>query len=369
MFIVRFIIIINLILNLYSYNDPVIYKDENITLNNRTQQIHTLEVDLEEPGVSITNALSFSKIYGFEKTSVMVKDNGAIAGVNGMFYTMYGHHIGLLVKDKKIVSKANNYTPVVAFLESGETFIGDINTEVKIKRKDDNNNIIVSTMNDGANDETWVLYSDIYGNSNRITRKSINYVIEDNRVIDKVITTEPVDIPRNGYVLSRVTEDTDKYDLLKVNEMVEIDTVYTPDIGPVKEAFQSGGWLVKDSVNVAKDYEPLMGNTRIPNPRTILGITKDNKLIIKVIDGRQPNHSYGVTGKNCADLMLKEGCINAVYLDGGASSTMVYENKVVNSPSNKEERKVAHSIVVKYETNIISRIFSKIRNFARNFIK
>jgi exopolysaccharide biosynthesis protein len=327
-------------------------------------------VDLEEPGVSITNALSFSKIYGFEKTSIMVKDNdGAIAGVNGMFYTMYGHHIGLMVKDKKIVSKANNYTPVVAFLESGETFIGDMNTEMKIKKKDDNNSIIVSTMNDGANEETWVLYSDIYGNSTRITRKSINYVIDNNRVIDKLVTSEPVDIPRNGYVLSRVTEDTDKYDLLEINEVVEIETTYTPYIGPVQEAFQSGGWLVKDSINVAKDYEPLMGNTRIPNPRTILGVTKDNRLILKVIDGRQPDYSYGVTGKICGDLMLKEGCINAVYLDGGASSTMVYEGKVVNSPSNKEERKVAHSILVKYETNIINRIFSKIKNFARNIMK
>ncbi|GMQ59583.1 hypothetical protein AN1V17_39800 [Vallitalea sediminicola] len=367
--IIRFIIVINLILSLSSYNVPVVYNNENITINNKTQQVHTLEVDLNDPGVTINNVLSFSKIYGFEKTSVMVKDNEAVAGVNGMFYTMYGHHIGLLVKDKKIITKANDYTPIVAFLQSGETFIGDIKTEIRINMKDNNNSIVIKTMNDAADDETWVLYSSIYGNSTRITRKSINYVIDNNKVVEKLITNEPVDIPSNGYVLSRVTEDSDKYDLMEINETVVIETTYTPSIGPVEEAFQSGGWLVKDSVNIAKEYEPLMGNTRIPNPRTILGITKDNRLIIKVIDGRQPDYSYGVTGKNCGDIMLKEGCVNAVYLDGGASSTMVYENKVVNSPSNKEERKVAHSIVVKYKTNIISKIFYKIRTFIHNFLQ
>lgn len=360
MFIIKLMTIINIILSLFSTNEPVVYTSEDLTLDKRIQQVHTLEVDLNNPSVSVINALSFGKIYGFEKTSVMVKDNEAIAGFNGMFYNIYGHHIGLLVKNYKIVTKPYDYTPVIAFLKSGKVFIGELNTQIKVKSK--SNTIIIDSMNDVAYGGKWVLYSSIYGNSTRITRDSINYIINNNKVIKKLITNEPVKIPKNGFVLSKVTVNNDNK-ILKVNEEVEIETIYTPEIGDVKEAFQSGGWLVKDSVNVAKNYEVLMGNTMIPNPRTILGVTNDNKLIIKVIDGRQPNYSYGVTGKTCAKIMLDEGCINAVYLDGGASSTMVYKDKVVNSPSNKEERKVAHSLVINYERNMFKELLTKLKNW------
>lgn len=51
-----------------------------------------------------------------------------------------------------------------------------------------------------------------------------------------------------------------------------------------------------------------------------------------VIDGRQVD-SLGATLKNVQDIMLQYGAYNAFNLDGGASSTLVYNNKVVNHPS------------------------------------
>lgn len=357
---VRFIALINLCLSIFSYNEPVIYNSESRTLDGMTQHVHTLEVDMNDPFVTVRNALSFSKIYGFEETSVMVNDNEAVAGINGTFYTIYGHHLGLLVKDGEIATMAKDYSPVVAFLESGDVYIGDMNTEVKVRSE--SSTVIVDTMNDAAFDEKWVLYSNIYGNTTRITRKSINYIIDNNKIVDKVITDDPIDITEGSYILSRVTDNPDIYDLFDVDDEVQIEIVYNPDKGKIREAFQTGGWLVKDSINVAKDYEPLMGNTGILNPRTILGVTKDNRIIMKVVDGRQPNYSYGITGKTCAEIMLEEGCINAVYLDGGASSTMVYNEKVVNSPSMNTERKVAHSIIVDYDRNDFLFMIDKIKD-------
>lgn len=356
--IIRLISLINILVILFSYNDPIIYTNESVILNGMNQKVHTLEVDINNPAISIQNALSFDKIYGFEETSVMVNDHQAVGGVNGTFYTIYGHHIGLLIKEGEIVTMAKQYSPVVAFLESGNVYIGDMNTDITVQGE--SANIIVDTMNDAAFEEKWVLYSNIYGNSSRITRKSINYVIKEDKVIDKIITDKPIDIEKDTYVLSRVTQTPEKYDILDINEKVKIQYNYNPSIGSINEAFQSGGWLVRDSINVAKDVEPLMGDTRILNPRTILGVTKDNKIIMKVIDGRQPNYSYGITGKTCADIMIDEGCINAVYLDGGASSTMVYKGKVVNSPSN-EERKVAHSIIIKYRENYFLKMIKIIK--------
>ncbi len=67
-------------------------------------------------------------------------------------------------------------------------------------------------------------------------------------------------------------------------------------------------------------------------PRTAIGQTKDGTILMLVIDGRQSS-SIGATLKNVQDIFLKYGAYNAFNLDGGASTTMVYDGKVVNSPS------------------------------------
>ncbi|MEG0873121.1 MAG: phosphodiester glycosidase family protein [Clostridia bacterium] len=67
-------------------------------------------------------------------------------------------------------------------------------------------------------------------------------------------------------------------------------------------------------------------------PRTAIGQRKDGAILMLVIDGRQ-KASLGATLKNVQDIFLQHGAYNAFNLDGGASSTMVYDNKLVNNPS------------------------------------
>ncbi len=67
-------------------------------------------------------------------------------------------------------------------------------------------------------------------------------------------------------------------------------------------------------------------------PRTAIGQKKDGTILMLVIDGRQSD-SLGATLKNVQDIFLQYGAYNAFNLDGGASTTMVYNHKLVNSPS------------------------------------
>lgn len=68
------------------------------------------------------------------------------------------------------------------------------------------------------------------------------------------------------------------------------------------------------------------------HPRSAIGQRKDGAILMLVIDGRQVD-SLGATLKNVQDILLQYGAYNAFNLDGGASSTLVYNNKVVNHPS------------------------------------
>lgn len=71
------------------------------------------------------------------------------------------------------------------------------------------------------------------------------------------------------------------------------------------------------------------------HPRTAIGVTDDHKLLILVADGRNPSHSLGMKTTEVADLMIEYGAIDAINLDGGGSTTLVFADpspRLVNIP-------------------------------------
>lgn len=67
------------------------------------------------------------------------------------------------------------------------------------------------------------------------------------------------------------------------------------------------------------------------NPRTAIGQRSDGTVLMLVIDGRQVG-SIGVTIKKLQDIMLQYGAVNAANLDGGSSTVMYYNDKLINHP-------------------------------------
>jgi exopolysaccharide biosynthesis protein len=66
-------------------------------------------------------------------------------------------------------------------------------------------------------------------------------------------------------------------------------------------------------------------------PRTAIGQRQDGAVLMLVIDGRQIE-SIGATLKEVQDIMLEYGAYNAANLDGGSSTTMIYNGKLINKP-------------------------------------
>jgi exopolysaccharide biosynthesis protein len=77
-------------------------------------------------------------------------------------------------------------------------------------------------------------------------------------------------------------------------------------------------------------------------PRTIMGIDESGKkLFLLIADGRKPQHSRGLTMKECASLLLPYGCYQAMSCDQGGSSCMYVEKfGIVNRPGDGGERPV-----------------------------
>ena len=64
------------------------------------------------------------------------------------------------------------------------------------------------------------------------------------------------------------------------------------------------------------------------------------------VDGRSES-SGGIGLADLASLLLELGAVDAMNLDGGGSTTMFLDGKIVNKPSDKErERKVSDALLV-----------------------
>ena len=123
-----------------------------------------------------------------------------------------------------------------------------------------------------------------------------------------------------------------------------------------REAVGGRGVLLIDSVvGVDVDREGNAGFQGL-NPRTAAGIArvgKTQRLLLAVIDGRQPGYSVGMTLRQTAELLQSLGAQRAINLDGGGSSTMVVRDqltgavRVRNTPSDStRERPVGNALAV-----------------------
>lgn len=97
------------------------------------------------------------------------------------------------------------------------------------------------------------------------------------------------------------------------------------------QIFSFGPALVTDGeVSVADGDE--VARSMTSNPRTAIGQIGSLHYAFVVTDGRT-EESAGLSLVQLADLMLEIGCETAYNLDGGGSSTMVFQGEVVNNPT------------------------------------
>ena len=113
----------------------------------------------------------------------------------------------------------------------------------------------------------------------------------------------------------------------------------------VRDAVEFGPFLI---VNGNPSFIQGNGGYGI-HPRTAIGQRKDGIVLFLVVDGRRID-SMGAGMKDLTDIMIKYGAYNAANLDGGNSSVLVINNKIVNRPINwdnlEQTRPIADGFIV-----------------------
>jgi hypothetical protein len=134
-----------------------------------------------------------------------------------------------------------------------------------------------------------------------------------------------------------------------VGENVTARLILRPQWGGVTDAIGGGPLIVKNGVPVFRALEDFTTyQLSLRHPRTGVGQRPDGTLIFVAVDGRQPGYSTGMTNFELAQTLVRLGAVTASALDAGGSTTMAFDGKLLNRPSDRPERAVSDSLMVFY---------------------
>jgi hypothetical protein len=128
---------------------------------------------------------------------------------------------------------------------------------------------------------------------------------------------------------------------LELGELIKLSTATVPDLRGATLALSGGPILVQG----AKAQRVSSNKAGQRHPRTAFGWNEKYFFFVQV-DGRQPDLSVGMTLRELAAYMVGLGCQEAMNLDGGASSTLWLNGRVMNSPSSGHERPIGNCLAV-----------------------
>ena len=127
-------------------------------------------------------------------------------------------------------------------------------------------------------------------------------------------------------------------------------TALTVTLTPADPAWNDVAYAVGSLYSLVENGRAASGLPAGAAPRTAVGQRSDGSLIFYTIDGRKSGHSIGATMDQVARRMIELGCVTALGLDGGGSTTLAVTRPTdtlaerINQPSDRVERSVSNQI-------------------------
>lgn len=304
---------------------------------------HILQVD-PKAGFVLKPVLSNGAVQGLETLTAISAGARALAAVNGSYFAPNGEIIGLLKIDGEIISTPETPRTAVGIFADGHIAFDQVTWQGNVELP--GGRVALSAVNRERGENELILYTGYFGASTGTNTAGTEVVVAaDGRVV--AVSRGNTPIKAGTVVLSGHGEAAKTLAGLKTGDIVSIFQTLGPTWDQAVSALGAGPMLVKDgSVFLTTKVEEFGSDVAGGRaPRTALGITKEGNLLLVVVDGRQAT-SGGLTLLELALFMQELGAVDAMNLDGGGSSELVVNDKVMNKPSDGRERKVGDALVI-----------------------
>ena len=311
---------------------------------------HLVRVDPAAPGVSIDYQ---SKQYVPQRDTVsgLLAQDRAIAGVNGGFFDISdtGAPLGVGVDRQRgfLHASLRTWNNAFYFDPKGVPRIGKLRVDAQI---DQFPQLEITNVNSPRVRVASIgIYSPAWGRTSGYSitdgqRRFVRMVVvQDGRVVANTTTLNAGKLI-DGVVLVGRGPGAAALKQMRVGSLASVRWTL-PGAGPM---------AISGEKVLLRDGRTRVQNDRELHPRTAVGIDRDTgKILLLAIDGRQ-RFSRGYTLVELARMLRSLGAEDALNLDGGGSTTIVGlgrggERKVLNSPSDGQQRHIPDAIGVHYD--------------------
>jgi len=330
---------------------PVTNEARKVSYGSSSTTAQLIWADLSTPGVKVEPVVANGKLLTTASLSAIAERvrtprTEVLAAVNGAFFdpagTGYGGSnvfFGILELNGEYI-KTGGGTIVMGFNAENKVKMGQPNPRIRMSREGDAERYrmpldIWSINHTFNNSDEKVIYTTYYGATTPAESKTS--IVVRNGVVTQVVNG-PGPIYSDGFTLATRTTMT----TYEVGDKVEYYITYADEEWADYPTKIAGGQIIVENSKIRTDYAEQGANDvkilQNSAPRSFIGVTADNKLFIGTVPG--------ATVAQLAEIALNLGAVNAMNLDGGASSSLYLNGNYITPPG----RDLVVAVAITYAT-------------------
>jgi hypothetical protein len=311
---------------------------------------------LDPSRVQLSSVHAKDEIMGLETVDGIANRHGAIAAINGGFFnTRNGEPMALLKEAGELVSDspAVKGAVIIRSPPRGKTEMdfdqaaARVSMTIKPAGPGPDQTVAIDGVDTTRARGKLMLYTPSYHADSDTAANGTEWVVSGRplRVTDVRRDMGHTPIPRDGAVLSFGGLDLpEPLTMLVPGARVEFKTAWksanglSPKRFDEADAIVNGAGLLRRKGVAVTNWEHVEGLNpaafiNMRHPRTLIGLDRKGAIWFAVIDGRQPGYAVGMHFADLNRLCDRLALTDALNLDGGGSSTMVVNGRIVNKPS------------------------------------
>lgn len=318
--------------------------------------INIIDTDLSNKNIEVKPVLAGNTLNVLDEVRDQAHKVNAIAAVNANYFKKDGTPLGTLVLDGEWVAGPLYDRVSFGLTESGQCFVDRANLHGTIETSNPEvSSLWVNNINQPRRSGCKLIaYTRRWGSEVKMAYAGCLVAVDSGgRVVDK--TSQRIGVPYGGFVLS--DKKASIINKLKRGDLVFLEWHHRPqNWSDVIQAVSGGPALIKNGklyVDLKDENFRKAWTSSSIHARTALGVTKNHHLILATVEG--PHTLWDL-----AKMLQKMGCVEAMNLDGGGSTTMVVRGNIVTRNKNTFQRRVAASLAVlprSQELSISRRLF------------
>ena len=268
-----------------------------------------------------------------------------VAAINGGYFNRNNRlPLGAIRRDNQWLSSPILNRGAIAWNDSGQFYFGRL-TLAETLATSNNQQLPILFVNSGYVQSGIARYTPAWGTYSFLTDNEIILVVQNNQVTNQFLggkageSSIPVTIPQNGYLLVLRGNAVNSAAQLPIGTTLRISSATTPvDFSRYPNIVGAGPLLVQNNQIVLDAKAEKFSDAFIAEKaiRSAICTTATGTVMIAAVHNRAGG--AGPTLTEHAQLMQRMGCVNALNLDGGSSTSLYLGGQLLDRSPNTAAR-------------------------------